>query len=209
MNLSTCGFTQNAGILYHTWSEAIKSGINGLPAKSPGFPKYITERPATVELRAQAGHWEVDTVLSRQSKACAAVLVERKSRFFMVIGMKDKTASAMHEAVTQALLDLPAGLRRTVTYDNGLENALHERTNTDFGVTSYFCKPCHSWEKGSIENRNGILRRYFPKNHNWRLTTQKEIDIVVNKINATPMKCLGFKTPAEVFAKCAGVALAG
>jgi IS30 family transposase len=84
----------------------------------------ITERPATVELRAQAGHWEVDTVLSRQSKACVAVPVERKSRF-IVIRMKDKTASAMHKAVTLALTGLPAGLRKTLTYDNGLENAEH------------------------------------------------------------------------------------
>jgi IS30 family transposase len=87
-----------------------------------------------------------------------------------------------------------------------LENALHERTNSELGVSSYFCKPYHRWEKGSIENRNGILRRYFPKKHEWRLTTQKEIDKVVNRINATPMKCLGFKTPAEVFAECGGVA---
>ncbi|MDR2796090.1 MAG: IS30 family transposase [Spirochaetaceae bacterium] len=168
----------------------------------------MTERPPHVELRTQAGHWKVDTVVSRQSKACVAVLVERKSRFFMVIRMKDKTALAMHEAVVLALSGLPAGLRKTLTYDNGLENALHERTNSEVGVTSYFCKPYHSREKGSIENRNGILRRYFPKRHDWRLTTQKEIDKVVRKINATPMKCLGFKTPAEVFAECGGVALA-
>jgi IS30 family transposase len=159
-------------------------------------------------MRKQAGHWEVDTVVSRESKACVAVLVERKTRFFIVIRMNDKTALAMKEAVTLALSGLPAGLRKTLTYDNGLENALHERTNRELGVTSYFCKPYHSWEKGSIENRNGILRRYFPKRHNWRLTTQKKIDKVVSKINATPMKCLGYKTPAEVFAKCGGVALA-
>jgi IS30 family transposase len=126
----------------------------------------------------------------------------------MVIRMKDKTASAMNEAVTRALSGLPVGLRRTLTYDNGLENALHERTNTELGVKSYFCKPYHSWEKGSIENRNGILRRYFPQKQNWRLTTEKKIDKIVSKINAMPMKCLGYKPPAEVFAKCSGVALA-
>jgi IS30 family transposase len=114
----------------------------------------------------------------------------------------------MHEAVAQALSGLPCGLRKTLTYDKGLENALHERMNRELSVTSYFCKLYHSWEKGSIENRNGILRRYFPKKHDWRLTAQKKIDTVVSKINATPMKCLGFKTPAEVFAKCGGVALA-
>jgi IS30 family transposase len=149
-----------------------------------------------------------DTVVSRESKVCVAVLVERKTRFFIVIRMNDKTASAMKEVVSLALSGLPAGLRKTLTYDNGLENALHELTNRELGTSSYFCKPYHSWEKGSIENRNGILRRYFPKKHDWRLTTQKKIDRVVSKINATPMKCLGYKTPAEVFAKCGGVALA-
>jgi IS30 family transposase len=160
-------------------------------------------------LRTEADHREVDTVVSRESKACVAVPVERKPRFFIVIRMNDKTAQSMHEAVAPALSGLPAELRRTLTYDNGLENTLHELTNLELGVTSYFCKPYHSWEKGSIENRNGILRRYFSKRHDWRLTTQKKIDKVVSKINATPMKCLGYKTPAEVFAECGGVALAG
>jgi IS30 family transposase len=114
----------------------------------------------------------------------------------------------MSKAVTQALGGLPPALRKTIAYDNGLENALHDLTNLELGTQSFFCKPYHSWEKGSIENRNGVLRRYFPKKHNWRLTTQKSIDKVASRMNATPMKCLGFKTPAEAFAICAGVALA-
>jgi IS30 family transposase len=168
----------------------------------------ITERPAHIEKREQPGHWEVDTVVSRQSGVCAAVLVERKSRLYIVIRMKDKSARSMRRALEKALGRLPPGLRRTLTYDNGLENVLHELTNSVLGTKSYFCKPYHSWEKGSIENRNGILRRYFPKKHDWALTGQKEINKVVNRINSTPMKCLGYKTPAEVFAKFAGVALA-
>jgi IS30 family transposase len=142
------------------------SGKKSRASRIPGRVD-ITERPPHVELRTQAGHWEVDTVISRESKACVAVLVERKTRFFLVILIKDKTASAMHEAVTRALSGLPAGLRRTLTYDNGLENAQHELTNLELGVRSYFCKPYHRWEKWSIENRNGILRRYFPKKYNW------------------------------------------
>jgi IS30 family transposase len=102
----------------------------------------------------------------------------------------------MHDAAAPALQCLPSGLRRTLTYGNGLENVLHELTNRVLGVTSYFYKPYHSWEKGSIENHNGILRRYFPRKHDWRLTTEKKIDKFVGKINATPMKCLGYKTPA-------------
>jgi IS30 family transposase len=92
---------------------------------------------------------------------CAAVLVERKTRFFIFVRIKDKTA-AMNEAVIQAFIGLPPEARKTITYDNGLENALHDSVNLELGVKSFLCKP--AWEKGSIENRNGVLRRYFPKN---------------------------------------------
>jgi IS30 family transposase len=169
----------------------------------------IDFRPAYVENRNTAGHWEADTVVSRQSKAATAVFVERKTRNYIVIKMKDKSALSMHLATLKALSGLPPHLLKTITYDNGLENALHELTNSMLGTKSYFCKPYHSWEKGSIENRNGILRRYFPKKHNWQLTTQSKINKVLIKINSTPMKCLGYKTPNEVFANLSGVALAG
>jgi IS30 family transposase len=169
----------------------------------------ITERPEHIQKREQAGHWEVDTVVSRQSSVCVSVLVERKSRFYIVIRMKDKSARSMRRALKKALRRLPPRLRRTLTYDNGLENVLHEMTDNELGTRSYFCKPYHSWEKGSIENRNGILRRYFPKKHDWELTGQREINKVVDRINSTPMKCLGYRTPAEVFAESGGVALAG
>jgi IS30 family transposase len=88
--------------------------------------------------------------------------------------MKDKTALSMHEAATSALQGFPTRMRRSLTYDNGTENALHELTNLELGVKSYFCKPYHSWEKGSIENRNGILRRYFPKKYKGRWTNERK-----------------------------------
>ena len=168
----------------------------------------ISERPVEIESRKEAGHWEVDTVVSRQGRAAVAVLVERKTRFFLAVWIKDKTAEEMKKAVIKALRKLPKRLRKTLTFDNGLENALHELINEALETKSYFCKPYHSWEKGSIENRNGILRRFFPKKHNWDLTTQKEIDRVVRRINSMPMKCHGFRTPNEVFSRYGGVALA-
>jgi IS30 family transposase len=185
--------------------------VNGRKTRAFKIPGRIdiSRRPGHIEKRNRGGHWEVDAVLSRQSAACVAVLVERKSRFYLVIKMRDKTALSMHRALIKACSGLPGKLRRTLTYDNGLENVLHELTNSILRTDSYFCKPYHSWEKGSIENRNGILRRYFPKKHNWNLTSQKQIDRAVNKINLTPMKCLDYKTPHEVFAKLTGVALAG
>ncbi len=124
----------------------------------------IDQRPAHISERKEAGNWEAD--ISRQSKAATAVFVERVSRIFIAIKMPDKTALSMHKATLKALSRLPQKLRKTITYDNGTENALHELTNSMLGTKSYFCKPYHSWEKGSIENRNGILRRFFPK-HDW------------------------------------------
>jgi IS30 family transposase len=97
----------------------------------------ITERPPQVEGRGQAGHWETDTVVSRQSGACVVVLVERKSRFYIVIRITDKSARSVRWALEKALGRLPPGLRRTLTYDNGLENALHELTNKILGTKSY------------------------------------------------------------------------
>jgi IS30 family transposase len=171
-----------------------KSRISKIPNRVD-----ISERPTYINERKEVGHWEVDTVVSSQSKACVAVMVERTLRLYITIKMKDKSAMSMHKATVKALFRLPVELRKTLTYDNGLENCQHELTNSVLGTKSYFCKPYHSWEKGSIENRNGILRRFFPKKHNWNLTTQKELNKVTDKINSIPVKCLGYKTSAEVF----------
>jgi IS30 family transposase len=108
------------------------SGKKSRVSKIPGRVD-ISERQHQVELRAEAGHREVDMVVSRESKACVAVPVERKTRFFIVIHMKDKTVQSMHEAVDTALSGLLAGLQKNLTYDNGLENALHELTNLELG----------------------------------------------------------------------------
>jgi IS30 family transposase len=143
----------------------------------------ISQRPQEINSRREAGHWEAGTVVSRAGKHAAAVFVERKYRLY------------------------PAVMRKSITYDNGLENALHNKINGALGTKSYFCKPYHSWEKGSVENRNGILRRFFPKKHNWNLTSQRQLNKIIAGINSTPVKCLRFRTPAEAFASSSGVAL--
>jgi IS30 family transposase len=185
-------------------SKAHKSRIGRIPNR-----RDITERPAVVEARQEAGHWEADTVVSRQSKAAVAVFVERTSRFYIVVKIKDKSAEEMLRAAKSALSCFPKALLKTITFDNGLENALHDKIDAALGTVSYFCKPYHSWEKGSIENRNGILRRFFAKKHDWGLTKKAECDRMIIKINAMPMKCLGFCTPYEVLIRYAGVALTG
>jgi len=185
-------------------SNAHQSRVGRIPNR-----RDITERPAIVGARKEFGHWEADTVVSRQSKAAVAVFVERKSRFYIAVKIKDKSAEEMFFTAITALARFPKAMRKTITFDNGLENALYDKIDAALGTTSYFCKPYHSWEKGSIENRNGILRRFFAKKHDWGLTKKSECDIVLRKINAMPMKCLGFRTPYEVFSHYAGVALAG
>jgi IS30 family transposase len=159
----------------------------------------IDQRPQAIATRNDAGHWEADTAISRQSKAAIMAIVERKSRFIIVKKVKAKTAEYMHLAIVTCLTLFPHWLRKTITYDNGTENAYHEKTNKALKTKSYFCNPYHSWEKGSIENRIGIIRQYFPKKTNWALIPQNKLDSIAHKINSRPMKCLGFKSPYEVF----------
>lgn len=156
-------------------------------------------RDPHVQYRNEAGHWETDTAVSRQSKAAITATVERKSRYLIVKKIRGKTAKHMHNAVVNSLKKLPQRLRKTITYDNGTENAYHKLTDQVLKTKAYFCNPYHSWEKGSIENRIGMIRRYFPKKTNWSLISQQQLDRVVKKINTRPMKCLGFRTPEEVF----------
>lgn len=159
----------------------------------------IEHRAPHVEDRKEAGHWETDTAVSRQSKAAITATVERKSRYLIVKKIKGKTALCMHTAVVKSLKKFPQKLKKTITYDNGTENANHKLTDAVLKTKAYFCNPYHSWEKGSIENRIGMIRRYFPKKTDWSLITQRQLDKVVKKINIRPMKLLGFKTPEEVF----------
>jgi IS30 family transposase len=159
----------------------------------------IEHRPVHIKDRNEVGHWETDTAVSRQSKTAITASVERKSRYLIARKIKGKTADCMHNAVVDSLKDLPQKLRKTITYDNGTENSNHKLTDEALKTKAYFCNPYHSWEKGSIENRIGMIRRYFPKKTDWALITQRQLDKVVKKINTRPMKCLGFKTPEEVF----------
>lgn len=159
----------------------------------------IDNRPAQIATRDEPGHWEADTAVSRQSKGAICAISERKTRYLIVKKMNAKTAKDMDTALVTSLEKIPKHLCLTITYDNGTENTNHDKTNETLKTKSYFCNPYHSWEKGTIENRIGIIRRVFPKKTDWGLISQEELDIVVKQINTRPMKCLGFKTPEEVF----------
>jgi IS30 family transposase len=159
----------------------------------------IDKRPDGVETREEPGHWEADTVVSRQSTAAVAVVLERKTRYCSFKKIESKMAKNMRKALVRSLRKYSPVLLKTITYDNGLENAEHEITNSVLGTQSFFCRPYHSWEKGSVENCIGLLRRYYPKKTDWALLSQYDLDIVAHRLNTRPKKCLGFRTPEEMF----------
>lgn len=163
----------------------------------------IQERPAGVLNRRQIGHWETDTISCRKSYQAVQVSVERKARYAKLAKLKAKTSRAMSLALTRRLSRFPAQLRRSITYDNGPENAEHMRTNHILGTASYFCEPFHSYERGTVENTIGLVRRFLPKKTNLATVSQHQLTKIESWLNTRPRKCLGFKTPAEVFnAEC-------
>jgi IS30 family transposase len=129
------------------------------------------------------------------------VMVERKSRLTKLAKLKRKTAAAMRVAINRRLSRFPKRLRRTLTYDNGSENVEHVRVNRTVGTRSYFCQPFHSWEKGSVENVAGLVRRTYPKRTNFDTIPSREVKRLEVLLNQRPRKCLGFHTPLETIQK--------
>jgi len=166
----------------------------------------IEQRPQYIAKRKQPGHWEADTVVSRQSLAAVAVMVERTSRIVHLEKIKQKSSRLFSQAIEDRLQLHPPGLRRTITYDNGSENVEHLKTNKRLGTKSYFCNPYHSWEKGSVENAAGLVRRFLPKKTDFAKITQHELKRIECLINDRPKKCLDFQTPLEVLSLCVALA---
>ena len=166
----------------------------------------IKERPASVLTRRRFGHWETDTMTSRKSRQALQVTVERKSRYTKLTKLIRKNSQHMSVALNRRLSRYPRQARITITYDNGPENHEHLRTNRVLGTRSYFCEPYHSYEKGTVENTAGLVRRFFPKRTDFAIISKKQIQKVEYWLNHRPRKCLGFKTSADVF-KTACVAL--
>ncbi len=159
----------------------------------------ITQRPQIVELREEPGHWEGDTIIGRHSQSALQVLVERKTRFTRLSKLPAKNAEAMRKSTARVLGRYPTHLRRTITYDNGSENAQHLLVNQMLGTQSYFCDPMCSWQKGSVENVAGLVRRRLPKKTDFRIVSQAQVKKTERWLNSLPRKCLGFRTPAEAF----------
>ena len=162
----------------------------------------IEHRPAEVETRDRFGDWEADTLTSRQSKIALLSMVERKSRLVQIEKLEARTASLTSQAMINCLIRFPKDARRTLTLDNGTENAEHEGVSQSTGISCFFCEPYSSWQRGTNEHTNGLVRQYLPKKTNFATISNEDIKLIESRLNNRPRKCLGFKTPLEVANLC-------
>lgn len=161
----------------------------------------INDRPKEIHKRKEFGHWESDSIVSGKSSAALNSMVERKSGFLQLSKLTSKTAKETCSAIIRKLSVFPSELRKSLTYDNGTENVLHSSVNEKLGTNSYFCNAYHSWEKGSVENINGLIRRFLPKNTDFAKISLDEIQHIENLLNHRPRKRHNFLTPYEIIIK--------
>ena len=166
----------------------------------------IRERPAEAADRAIPGHWEGD-LLAGAANSHVATLVERHSRFLILIAVDGKDTRSVTSALSREVSRLPQQLRSSLTWDRGLEMAEHARFTVATDVKVYFCDPRSPWQRGSNENTNGLLRQYLPKRTDLTRLTQTELDAIAAKLNSRPRQTLAFKTPAATLN--ASIALTG
>lgn len=160
--------------------------------------RHISQRPRWVEQRKSIGHWEVDTVVGVGSKDCVATLVERKTGFTLLGKLRDRCKLSMSKRL-RSLIRREQACFKTITADNGTEFHDYESVEDTVGVRFYFATPYHSWERGTNENLNGLLRQYLPKRASLAGLTQRQCDAIARQLNTRPRKRLGYRTPEECF----------
>lgn len=160
----------------------------------------ITERPTEIEDRAVPGHWEGDLIIGRQGQSQTGTLVERTSGFAMLLALPDnRQAATVADVMQNQILTLPEQLRRSITWDQGIEMADHARFTIATGIPIYFCHPHSPGERGTNENTNGLLRQYLPRDSDLSMHDQATLNDMAAELNARPRKRLGYLTPSEVF----------
>ncbi len=164
----------------------------------------IDDRPMIVDKRLRIGDWEGDTVESKDHKPGINTLVERKTGFLFITRLASRTSEATTRAVTGRLKCFPPKARKTLTLDNGFENQDWETIEKKLNLRCFYAHPYHSWERGTNENTNGLIRDYFPKKTDFDTITDEEISYVENELNNRPRKRLGWKTPLETVSVALG-----
>lgn len=203
-------FVQGRGALRRELTKCLRTGrAQRRPhGRVPGAGRLrdmvlISERPADADDRAVPGHWEGDLVFGKLATSAIATLVERQTRFVLIIKLNEgRLAEHVRKAISERILALPEQLRRSLTWDQGKEMAEHVQFTIDTGVQVYFCNPSSPWQRGTNENTNGLLRQYFPRRDTDFTTYDQEcLDEVAAQLNARPRQTLGWRTPAEDFAR--------
>jgi len=165
-----------------------------IPDKSP-----IEQRPKVADDRRRIGDWESDTLVGKSRASYLAGHVERKSRYTVLAKLQDKSAESMNCSTIRAFSKMPSEKVRTMTFDNGKEFAGFKELENSLCMRSYFANAYHSWERGTNENTNGLLRQFFPKQTDFSQVSDSELDRVEKLMNNRPRKCLNYRSPAEVF----------
>ncbi len=199
-------------IYNHTLSVGLQylrqKGKRRFPAETRGkfrLGSPISKRPRAAKKRQELGHWEADTMVSSRgkSKGCFATFADRKSRLYIAFKMEDRTAKSMEEAVKKLQSMLGINQVKTITTDRGKEFACYEKLEEATPTRFYFADPYSAWQRGTNENSNGLLREFFPKKTDLLKVEEDDLHEALRKINNRPRKCLGWKTPLEVF--CEGL----
>jgi IS30 family transposase len=199
-------FVQARGVLKAELLDYLRSPRHARRPRSGGRPERrgkivdaisIRERPAEVADRAVPGHWEGDLLVGTH-RSYMATLVERSSRFVMLVKVPNKRSEDVVTALIKHARKLPDELRRSLTWDRGLELAQHKRFSLATDIKVYFCDPHSPWQRGTNENTNGLLRQYFPKSQSVSQYTQADLNRIARELNERPRQTLGFRTPAEI-----------
>ena len=197
--------TQNYDWRHYLPRAKFKRGYRGRKGGSPvqhikdRVP--VSKRPLYINARRQTGHWEADYMLFSRYGQSVLVAQERASRFVLLDKPPSRKTEPTMIRLHKWLASLPPQLRRSMTYDNGTEFADHHKLRDALGINTYFCDPHSPWQKGGIENANGRFRRFLPRQADMRKCSARDIDAIALRYNNTPRKCLGFRTPAELFSR--------
>ncbi len=200
------------GLFKHLLRARPRRGMVGGRRPRSAIPERVSihDRPAHIATREEFGHLEGDLTFFRNNKSTnIGVVVERKTRFIQLLFNQSKHAVVVMKGIFNKLAKLPAFARKSITFDNGLEFVRHTLLKRFMSMNTYFCDKHSPWQKGQVEQMNVMLHRYLPKKSNINEVSYEQIELIQDKLNNRPRKCLGFKTPAEAFSEelCQFVAL--